>query len=331
MKLKFTIFLTLFLAFDLIFAKAQTPDLKPLFEFSWDNDFLNVLGQGTDCYYSSGLKLAVLYKNKNRKSYLGDEGLLKFDSDSSVNYSWSITQNVFTPEDIKRNVLYVGDWPYAASLFVTHGAQSVNAKKNMSLKSEVSIGVVGPFAFGNEAQSWFHGIINYARPQGWEHQIKNNLMLNYRIDLEPKLYAADNVNIIGNIESQFGTILNEARAGATVRYGKLEDYFTHAVSKKSQLIFFSYGFNAGWVLYNGYLEGGLFDSTIAADEYTKEYKLASSEINNFYFENKFSLHYITKKFSFVYTQTYRTAETNRTYSHSFGNASFFLNINKSFL
>ena len=65
MKLKFTIFLILFLAFDLMFAEAQAPDSKPLFEFSWDNDFLNVLGQGTDCYYSSGIKLAVLYKNKN--------------------------------------------------------------------------------------------------------------------------------------------------------------------------------------------------------------------------------------------------------------------------
>ena len=325
LKSKFHILIILFFAFNTIVAKAQTPDIKPLYVFSWDNDFLNIVGKGTDKYYSGGLKFEVLYKNKRTKNCITDKALLTFRADTNKIYSWSVTQKTFTPEDIKRTVMYDGDWPYAAGLYLSHNVFSVNNKKNIAIRSGFDVGVLGPSAFGGEVQSWLHGVIHYARPQGWSHQINNTLILNFNEAIEPKLFATQNLEIIGNAEADFGTTLNSTKMGIQVRLGKLNDYFAPKAGNKQ--IFLTYSFNANWVLYDAYLEGGLFDKTNLKESTRLEYKLSSSEINNFYFENKASLNLIFKNWSFIYTQTYTTPQTKRTDEHSYGNVSFFFKIN----
>ena len=125
-----------------------------------------MLGRGTHRYYTGVLKLGVLYKKKNSGNAFGDVTLLKFKADESKTYSWSVMQTLFTPDNIRRSYVAPTDYTYAAGLFVTHGLQSVNAHKNISLKSELSLGVLGPLTIGKETQWWFHGAINYVRPQG---------------------------------------------------------------------------------------------------------------------------------------------------------------------
>ena len=134
--------------------------------------------------------------------------------------------------------------------------------------------------------------------------------------------------MIGNIQKQLGTLITEGRLGAMVRIGKLNNYFDRS-QKKSQ-IFLTYSLDGCYVVHNSYLEGGIFNTPTTPDEYSKEYKLAPSEINNFYLENRLGFNFIFKKFSFIYTQTYTTPETNRTESHSYGSLTFYFKLDKLF-
>ena len=134
--------------------------------------------------------------------------------------------------------------------------------------------------------------------------------------------------MIGNIQKQLGTLITEGRLGAMVRIGKLNNYFYRS-QKKSQ-IFLTYSLDGCYVVHNSYLEGGIFNTPTTPGEYSKEYKLAPSEINNFYLENRLGFNFIFKKFSFICTQNYTTPETNRTESHSYGSLTFYFKLDKLF-
>src|SRR3546814_10706131 len=86
---------------------------------------------------------------------------------------------MYTPEDTAARDLLVDDRPYAGWLY---GAISVHAETRADAPGtepdtldtvELQLGMVGPYAFGEEVQNAFHRLIDVAEAQGWDNQLDN--------------------------------------------------------------------------------------------------------------------------------------------------------------
>ena len=91
----------------------------------------------------------------------------------------SVGQNIYTPENIRETALINTDRPYAGWLYA--GFSLFNEKRPSTLSTkwdslntlELDIGIVGPQSYAQDVQKMVHQYINVTRPNGWDHQLKN--------------------------------------------------------------------------------------------------------------------------------------------------------------
>lgn len=88
----------------------------------------------------------------------------------------SLTQNIYTPEDISRPDLIPNDRPYAGWLCLTgtmiqRGASGGGVPMLDAWSAHV--GVVGPASLAEKSQNTVHRIRALPLAQGWEHQLRN--------------------------------------------------------------------------------------------------------------------------------------------------------------
>jgi hypothetical protein len=176
---------------------------------------------------------------------------------------------MFTPDDISASKVLYNNYPYAGALFVSKGLTSFDRAKKLSLHSELNIGVIGPYSFAKETQTWVHDIIHYIKPNGWNNQIKTDLVLNYNIEVKKEVFAASKLQGHIQLASKAGTLFNDLGVGFGFRAGKFYQNPSSLQnlrrptnrSKKaiSQFYFYSSG-QVKFVLENSLLQGGLLQS-----------------------------------------------------------------------
>jgi hypothetical protein len=143
----------------------------------WEND---VFGN-TDRDYTNGLKITLSrpFDLENENSGDLDHWTyplfthLPFLSNPHAEHalSYSVGQNIFTPEDTTRSDLIVDDRPYAGYLYFGVGLRS--RKGGRRDVWDINVGVVGPLSLAQEAQDFVHDLIRSPRAQGWQHQLNN--------------------------------------------------------------------------------------------------------------------------------------------------------------
>ncbi len=141
----------------------------------FENDVLGL--DDSDMHYTNGMQLSWQSDADTGPGWLNDwaRGSVFFAKDSSLYFKFGLGQNLYTPEDIQTSELVVGDRPYAGWL---HGDFTLLGCTENSLNVlELSVGLVGPSAGGKGFQQWFHGVIDSPDPQGWDHQLHNELAL----------------------------------------------------------------------------------------------------------------------------------------------------------
>jgi len=139
------------------------------------------------------------------------------------NYGFSLTQLIFTPEDIQSRALITDDRPYSAYL----GAGfSLHAKKhNVAHSLELAFGVVGPGALGEEAQNGIHELRDFPTAKGWDHGLKNEPILNafwstkWRYPINALSEGAFQSDILPRYGMALGNMETSANAGFTLRVG----------------------------------------------------------------------------------------------------------------
>jgi lipid A 3-O-deacylase len=62
--------------------------------------------------------------------------------------SFSIGQNIYTPEDLERSDLIQDDRPYAVITYLAIGLHSKNSHRMDSL--ELDLGIVGPYSYAEQ-------------------------------------------------------------------------------------------------------------------------------------------------------------------------------------
>ncbi len=165
--------------------RAQELPLPPehgYWSFGLEND---LWGSGKDRHYTHGTKAVYLSPKPPPdllRRLLGRLPCFACRNMSGVEYVFG--QNMFTPEDISREDLIREDRPYAGWLYF--GVQLIAPRQlepdvRQVETMEVNIGMVGPASLAGKTQRLIHKWIASPRPNGWDHQLRNEpgLMLTY--------------------------------------------------------------------------------------------------------------------------------------------------------
>jgi lipid A 3-O-deacylase len=172
---------------------------------------------------------------------------------------FGIGQEIYTPRHNARSHI-PGDRPHAAWLF---GAAHIERLGDASLHAlELTAGVTGPPALGEELQNGVHRILGNRLIAGWNHQIPARLGLAAAYDatrivsygapaLATRFVAASAGATVGNLR-------REVRAGAFAHYGFGE---THSRSADAPLVakpgrfHLTAGVQQSFVTYDAFVEG----------------------------------------------------------------------------
>jgi len=235
----------------------------------FDNDIFN----NTDYYYTNGINIELttpIAKQSPLSRLL--VGLKK----SHINlYGFSIKQNIYTPTNPDIGEISLGDRPFSAFLTIGQFRESYNLQKNLSIKSAINLGVIGPASLGGVVQSSIHDI----EPIGWNNQIKNNIVIDYSIKIEKGIISTPHAELNLITGGNIGTIFNKLNGGFYFRAGSfipvfkgLTTIFGSASTKGAIQYWFFVSGKTNLVFYDATLQGGLFNNS-------NPYVIKSEDIN----------------------------------------------------
>lgn len=220
----------------LVLAKAAVADEKDVPTLEWGTLIITIENDkfhgGTDRYYTNGVK--ATYVSRDMEDW--EDGLPEILSGFAENaplvngktlhrsVSASLGHSIFTPQDTQRMDLDVDDRPYAGWLYTSFGLHE-KTEDRLDI-FEVTLGIVGPSALGEEVQNNFHNLIDVVRAEGWSNQINDEPGLMFTGQRQWRLHYGEDpamngwgCDFIPHLGATLGNIYTHANAGFEVRAG----------------------------------------------------------------------------------------------------------------
>ncbi len=282
--------------------------------FHYENDYFG----SSDEYYTQGMNLEfvapVLENNPLAK-------LLIVSKENTNRYGIAIEHNAYTPTSISSNEILYGDRPFAASLLIKTFGVSNNITKHYRVSSAFSLGMIGKVAGAYQIQKTIHRWINDTDPQGWQYQIKNDLIINYELGLENNLIHSNYFVMNSYSGVRLGTLNTKLSAGATLLIGRLNSTITSifSVSETAPKQKFTFHFYAqpiiNAVLHDATMQGGLIFNR------DSPYTLSSREIEHFTVQANAGVVFSIGAFYVAYFRSIISKEFKAGHSHQSGGLS----------
>jgi len=178
----------------------------------------------SDRYYTNGIRASWMSKEGK-----ASEWALKlaqkfpfFPRNAVVRANYAVGQNMYTPTKITELTPPRDDRPYAGWLY---GSVGLIAETNEWLDQlELTVGMVGPASLAEQTQTHYHKLIGSDRPEGWDHQLKNEpgLILMYQRNWRSLLegsFAGMPYDLTPHTGGSVGNVFTYANTGFVVRYG----------------------------------------------------------------------------------------------------------------
>ncbi|MFT3727712.1 MAG: lipid A deacylase LpxR family protein [Terricaulis sp.] len=207
-------------------------DQEGVFSLVVENDSLS---SGADRNYTSGVEAGYVAPNNCRIPQTLDNAARPFTQLFSkadpAFWGVAIGQSIFTPEDIQADPAPPDQHPYAGWLYVQF---AVAAEIKPSAVHpigyldtyEFQLGVVGPWALGEQAQDSIHKLLGAPGARGWESQLHNELAFAASFDRRWNwgahplpVFSALDYDVTPTLGFTVGTLRDEARAGLIARVG----------------------------------------------------------------------------------------------------------------
>jgi lipid A 3-O-deacylase len=263
------------------------PDEAGILSVQVEND---LWGNGTDRHYTHGTRISYLSSEetpawlKRAVAYVP-----VFNRRGHLRTSYAVGHSIFTPEDITRRDLVEDERPYAGWLYGAIGLISDHRVRDGSLHTgrldslELNLGVVGPSALAEDTQSAVHRIIGSPQPQGWRHQLHDELGVMLVYDRQWQAQYVNEVYGLGvdltpHLGGTLGNVLTSLSCGATLRVGRdlPSDYGPPSIRPSLPGSgFFRPTEDFGWYLFAGvegryvlhsiFLDGNTFHSSHSVD------------------------------------------------------------------
>lgn len=210
----------------------EDPEQRPIYCGTYSILFENDLFADTDRFYTNGIKLSWLSRDLRQYAqwqytpmWLRPlfESMDSFQPGREKNIGFFVGHKLFTPEDIRRRDLIVGDRPYAGWLF---GGMSLNSKNTRALDTiEIQLGWVGPGAQGEETQNFVHELRGIDTAKGWDNQLDDEPAFSifyqrkqrFRDFFQPATRLG--ADVIGHAGGAAGTVYTYANIGIEGRFG----------------------------------------------------------------------------------------------------------------
>jgi hypothetical protein len=207
-------------------------DEEGVFSLVVENDSLS---SGADRNYTSGVEAGYVSPNNCRIPDVLDDTARPFTQFFSkadpAFWGLAIGQSIFTPEDVAANPAPPDQHPYAGWLYLQF-AVAAEIKPSAAHPIgyldtyELQLGVVGPWALGEQAQDSIHKLLGASSANGWDSQLHNELAFAASFDRRWKwgahplpIFSALNYDVTPTLGFTVGTLRDEARAGFIARIG----------------------------------------------------------------------------------------------------------------
>lgn len=179
----------------------------------------------SDRYYTNGLKLSYTGAGDDFYASAAQFAFLRLFVDDSARQAFQtvfIGQKMCVPGNIDETNPPLWDRPYAGWLYVGAGASL--ASENRIDSFSVSLGVVGPISLAEDAQKFFHSIIDADWPMGWHTQIKNEpgIILAYNHSeriFRKKLSENFDTDALVSAGAELGNVMTQGTVRAFWRFG----------------------------------------------------------------------------------------------------------------
>jgi len=265
------------------------------FRLNYDNDLFS----GTDQNYTQGFNFELV------APFLIDNPInhLFFKQDEcSVRYGISLEHNAFTPADFEKPEIQVGDRPFAAAIYLKSFIIAVNPERGGRFTSSISIGIIGPAAFGEEMQTGIHQVTGSQMPMGWQNQIRNDLVLTYQAGYEKKLIRIkDFLSFNAQANLLLGTLFTKALLGLNGGFGILNTPFEIGSSSGKLKLYAFVNPLVNFVGYDATLQGGVFNKS-------SPYTIAASDTERIIGELNYGIVLQSRSFFLQYSRTTTTRE-----------------------
>jgi len=260
------------------------------FRFNYDNDFFTA----TDENYTQGynFELVAPALRKNPLNFI----LIKANQ-QNTRYGVALEHIGFTPNEYDLPEIQFGDRPFAAAIMLRSFAISKNTVKQIRFHSALSLGLIGPGAFGKEMQTEIHEITGNKTPLGWRNQIQNDVVLNYNFGIEKQLLNLNDIigfQIQSNLE--IGTLFTNISVGSNIIIGKFQNLFTSKAQHSTFQIYVYAKPSVSLIGYDATLQGGLINRDNA-------YTISAGDVERLTFQYDFGLVLQTKTLYFEYTRS----------------------------
>ncbi len=179
----------------------------------------------SDKYFTDGVDIELAHPIFNIK--IADKILYGFDT-KFKDYSLSINQDMYTPENTKIRTIDSNDRPYAGQIYFTYAKYSNRFFEGKKIISSVFIGIQGPFAKAGEAQNFAHDVFNNSSINGWDNQISNGLILDYDVSYNSIIPLSSPVNELHYfVNAHIGTLNSSAEVGYRFIFGRYIDSYVN--------------------------------------------------------------------------------------------------------
>ncbi len=159
------------------------------------------------------LEAAQWLKSLANKTYLAD-----FDGNKAFTYI--VFQGMQTPENIASQELQSNDLPYAGLL---GGGISLHAWDDITAHQlNMTVGIVGPASLAEDAQKIIHRMTSSDKPQGWDHQLGNELVFAVNARKSWRIRESFNgidFDLIAAVEGGGGTLQSSLATSFIARFG----------------------------------------------------------------------------------------------------------------
>jgi lipid A 3-O-deacylase len=278
----------------------------------YENDYFSK----SDQYYTQGMNLEFVSKGLKKNPL--NIALFIPKNDSTL-FGLAIEHNAYTSTSIRSKEILYGDRPFAASIIFKTFSSSFFYHHRLRVSSSFSLGMIGSIAGAEQIQRTIHRWINYINPQGWQFQIKNDLIINYETGLEKNIIHSSHFLLNGLATLRAGTYNTKASIGASVLWGKLnpaiQNSFSGKIQNNPKQKFFLHWytqpiFNA--VAYDATLQGGMVFNR------NSPYTLSSKELKHFTFQTNTGIVVSIGSFNIEYFQSMISSEFHTGQLHHWG-------------
>ena len=273
------------------------------FRFNYDNDFF----AATDKDYTQGYNLEfvapVFESNPLNLLFLVPKG-------SFSKYGLSIEHIGFTPRRYQFPEIQRGDRPFAAAIMLKSFLVATDSVNKSRVTSSLSLGLMGPGAFGKEMQEGIHRLTGNKIPLGWRNQIRNDVVLNYSLSYEKNLWTYSDVFSLNTVtNAQLGTLFTHISAGINGTLGLINSPYT---SKKKGFRAYLYAQpRFKLVGYDATLQGGIFNGD-------SPYTISAGAVERITAQLDFGVIVQTRTLYFEYTRSLITREFESGHASAWG-------------